>query len=567
MPLDAEFRHHLHELMVETSDELRDELNDHKRKLVWEAQQTHNSAAIPVAYSKASIHGYRTRVSATIARYLGALDTSGIDVDNSVEQEMLGLIGQLAGAHPSLSMPPGVKPPNLGSIQTAHKMELMRLGNSLQREAANRLREIKIKARRTRPAVSSATTMTRTEPFTIASVTKTLAELKALPVADQAMLLLRRLIQIEPQVRGTGGFSKHNLSMPNDPWGLAAGFPDSENEAVRLHLLGGPWTRLVNDGFLVDPRGHEFFLVSDEGRTASESSPLPAPDGNEIANHVDGIPSAFISYSWDTDEHKVWVLRLAEQLRAQGVNVILDQWHLTVGGNRTHFMESNIQNSDFVVIVCTPIYAQKANSRGGGVGYEAMIITSQLAQNILQNKFIPILRSGDWNDTSVPTWLGDKIGVDLRGDPYKQKEYERLLRTLHEAHDLAPPIGPRPAFATNKAEIIDNAVSALLEQEGQPTTASLAIATNRSSDEPQQSPVAYAWYEMKGTDDRIQAYVRPVGASGGLFSFETSAGERLFDQEEVVALRYLEFDRQQRHKGYVRMQTFNGYHRQSFLLP
>jgi TIR domain len=563
MPLDAEFRHHLHELMVETSDKLREELNEHKRKLVWDARQTHNSAAIPTAYSKASIHAYRTRVSATIASYLGALETFSIDVDNSIEQEMLGLIGQLTGAHPSLTMPPGVKPPNLSSIRTAHKMELMRLGNSLQREAANRLREIKIKARRTRPAVSSATTtMTRTEPFTIASVAKTLAELKALPVADQAMLLLRILVRIEQQVRSDGGFSKHNLSMPGDHWGLARGFPDSENEAVRLHLLGTPWTRLVNDGFLVDPRGHGFFLVSEEGRAASETRPLAASGEKDINKDADGIPSAFISYSWDSDDHKLWVRQLAEQLRIQGVNVILDQWHLKIGGDRTHFMESSIKTSDFVVIVCTPIYAKKANSRGGGVGYEAMVITSQLAQDILQLRFIPVLRAGEWTDSAIPVWLGGKIGVDLRGDPYKQEEYECLLRTLHKAHDPAPPIGPRPVFKTH---IIDNAVTALLEREGETTTPPLAIATNTGTDEPQLSPIAYAWYEKAGTNDRIQVYVRPT--SDQQFRFEPSAGEIVKGTETMVAQRYLTFDLELRQKGYTRMQTFNGSGGRAFNLP
>ena len=58
-------------------------------------------------------------------------------------------------------------------------------------------------------------------------------------------------------------------------------------------------------------------------------------------------------------------------------------------------MEESIGTSDFVLIVCTPDYATKANDRTGGVGYEAMIITSQLAQRIRQNKFIPVLRSGE----------------------------------------------------------------------------------------------------------------------------------------------------------------------------
>jgi hypothetical protein len=546
------------ELMVETSDKLRGELNEHKRTLLFEARQTHNSAAIPNAYSAASIHAYRTRVSATIATYLGALETFGIDVDDSVEREMLGLIGQLTGAHPSLSMPPGLKPSNLSAVQAAHKMELMRQGNSLQREAANRLREIKMKARRARPAVSSPLTMTRTEPFTIASVAKTLAELKALPIADQSTLLLRMLIQIEPQVRSSGGFSKHNLSMNGDPWGLARGFPSLENEAVRLHLLGTPWNRLVNDGFLVDPRGSAFFQVSDEGRVMNESRLLAAPEQKEMNKDANGIPSAFISYSWDSDDHKRWVRQLAEKLRAQGVNVILDQWHLKIGGDRTHFMESNIKTSDFVVIVCTPIYAEKANSRGGGVGYEAMVITSQLAQDILQLKFIPVLRSGQWTDSAIPVWLGGKIGVDLRGDPYDPKEYDYLLRTLHKAHDPAPPIGQRPAFS---AQIIDNAVTAL-GGEGSAATP----AANPTRDEPRRPPVAYAWYEMKGTSNRIQVYVRPA-ADGQSFIFEPSIGEILEGPEAAIEMKYLAFNLELHQKGYARTQTFNGTGGRSFNLP
>jgi hypothetical protein len=152
-----------------------------------------------------------------------------------------------------------------------------------------------------------------------------------------------------------------------------------------------------------------------------------------------------------------------------------------------------------VVIVCTPAYAAKGNKRDGGVGYEAMIVTSQLARNILQDKFIPVLRSGEWDDSAVPIWLQSKIGVDLRGDPYDRKQYDILIQGLHKAHDVAPPVGPRPIFAANKGDIVDNAVSVLLEQEGEPTTGSLAIATNPSSDEPLQSPIAYAWYEKKGT--------------------------------------------------------------------
>ncbi len=241
-------------------------------------------------------------MSATIASYLDGLDTFGVEVDDGVEQEMLAIIASSANVGPSLSLPPGLTPPNICAVQQAHKMEVSRIGNSLYREAANRLREIKVKSRRTRSATSYHPVMPRTEPFTIASVAKNLAELKALPVSDQAKLLLRMLIRIEPQIRSSGGFNKHNLLLPGDPWGLAAGFSASENEALRMHLLGAPWTQLVNDGSLVDPRGSGFFLISEEGQSTSTEA---GAQKNDMTVEPDGVPTAFISYSWETEDHRL----------------------------------------------------------------------------------------------------------------------------------------------------------------------------------------------------------------------------------------------------------------------
>ena len=41
-------------------------------------------------------------------------------------------------------------------------------------------------------------------------------------------------------------------------------------------------------------------------------------------------PKVFVSYSHDSDLHKGWVLTLATRLVANGVNVLLDQWDLTL---------------------------------------------------------------------------------------------------------------------------------------------------------------------------------------------------------------------------------------------
>ncbi len=65
-----------------------------------------------------------------------------------------------------------------------------------------------------------------------------------------------------------------------------------------------------------------------------------------------------------------------------------------MGADKLLFMEQSVAASNFVLIVCTPEYARKANCRQGCVGYEATIITAELAQSIQQNKFIPVLRHG-----------------------------------------------------------------------------------------------------------------------------------------------------------------------------
>jgi TIR domain len=154
-------------------------------------------------------------------------------------------------------------------------------------------------------------------------------------------------------------------------------------------------------------------------------------------------PLVFLSYSWDNEEHLNWVLDLATRLRQQdAVDVILDRWHLRPGMDRTAFMEQSVAGSDFVVLVCTPSYATRANARKGGVGYESTIITGDLAENLDTDRFIPVLRSGSW-DTAVPRWIKTRLGLDLTGEPYSEDEYRTLVQTLHRSLPDAPNLGQR----------------------------------------------------------------------------------------------------------------------------
>ena len=125
-------------------------------------------------------------------------------------------------------------------------------------------------------------------------------------------------------------------------------------------------------------------------------------------------PRCFISYSWDNDEHKDWVRCLATELQRNGVETRLDQWDTHPGMDVTNYMETCIRESDFVLLVCTPIFAQKANVGLGGVGYEKGIVTGEIfADAHSTKKFVPVLRKGNPRDY-LPSYLKSRMYIDFK---------------------------------------------------------------------------------------------------------------------------------------------------------
>ena len=152
-------------------------------------------------------------------------------------------------------------------------------------------------------------------------------------------------------------------------------------------------------------------------------------------------PKVFASYSHDSDEHKKWVLKFCTKLRQNGVDVSFDQWDLAAGDDIPLFMENAVKGSDRVLVVCTDIYVRKANAGVGGVGYERLIVTAQLTQNLGTNKFIPIIRQSS-TDEKTPTFLATRKHIDFTDDHTFDEKFEELL---HEIQDVPiirkPPLG------------------------------------------------------------------------------------------------------------------------------
>lgn len=168
------------------------------------------------------------------------------------------------------------------------------------------------------------------------------------------------------------------------------------------------------------------------------------------------MPRVFISYSWDSPEHRDWAAALASRLREDGVESVLDRWHTAPGDQLPAFMETAVRESDNVLIICTPRYKERSDRREGGVGYEGNVITAEVFARQNHRKFIPVLRQGD--DQAMPSWLLGSYFVDLRGEPYSEIHYNDLLSTLKGTRPQAPPVAnggtaePRVEAATPRLQ-------------------------------------------------------------------------------------------------------------------
>lgn len=161
--------------------------------------------------------------------------------------------------------------------------------------------------------------------------------------------------------------------------------------------------------------------------------------------------NVFISYSHDDEDHKLWVLKLASDLRVNGINAILDQWDASLGASLTQFMEQGFTETDRVLVVCTDNYIEKANNRVGGAGYEGAILTGELMISQDTKKFIPVIRDVS-HDRKVPLCLSGRLYIDFTNN----ENYQSLLKSLlHEIYDV--PLLEKPKLGKNPfAEAIND---------------------------------------------------------------------------------------------------------------
>lgn len=116
-------------------------------------------------------------------------------------------------------------------------------------------------------------------------------------------------------------------------------------------------------------------------------------------------------------------------------------------------------------MICTESYVRKADAGTGGVGYEAMVVTGELVQNLGTSKFIPILRQKS-SSCLLPKSVSTRFYLNFNEEQSFHEEFEKLLRELHNAPLISkPPLGKSP-FA--KSSPIAEAILAALVKVGSP---------------------------------------------------------------------------------------------------
>lgn len=173
-------------------------------------------------------------------------------------------------------------------------------------------------------------------------------------------------------------------------------------------------------------------------------------------------PKVFISYSHDSKEHQDSVLQLSNKLRSEGIDCILDQYEDSPPEGWPKWMDRNVKNSDFVLVVCTEIYYNRTmgtDEKGMGIKWESTLIYQQLYNAGANNtKFIPVyFNDGKFEHIPEPLQGATFYNVD------DLESYEKLYWRLRGVKTEKPELGKLRELPVKERKTLF--LSGLIDQE------------------------------------------------------------------------------------------------------
>lgn len=159
---------------------------------------------------------------------------------------------------------------------------------------------------------------------------------------------------------------------------------------------------------------------------------------------MDQRPTLFLSYSHDDKENMKWVRQLAYHLRVYGgVDVWLDQWSVSLGGNLADYMRKGLNETKMVLCVCTEEYVDKANQHEGDNSKEKNIISNINDDD--RKHVIPLIRRNP--NKVLPESLEGVFYQDFtHEDNYTICYWNLLDRIWDDDLRQIPPIGENPFY-------------------------------------------------------------------------------------------------------------------------
>lgn len=96
-------------------------------------------------------------------------------------------------------------------------------------------------------------------------------------------------------------------------------------------------------------------------------------------------------------------------------------------------MESMVSDADVkkVLMICDKGYVERANSREGGVGTEAQIISAKVYESVDQNKFAAIVVELDADGRPLlPHYMATRLYFDMSSDEAEATNFEKIIRWM-----------------------------------------------------------------------------------------------------------------------------------------
>ncbi|MBX4258546.1 toll/interleukin-1 receptor domain-containing protein [Clostridium estertheticum] len=165
-----------------------------------------------------------------------------------------------------------------------------------------------------------------------------------------------------------------------------------------------------------------------------------------------GNPKIFISYSWDDEEHKNWVLYLVRRLFDSGIETSIDVFETQNSTiNLYNMMLKNIKDKDHTILVLTENYADKADKLQGGVGFETNILIPYILENL--QKIILIMRSKGEKAKTIPFYLRGVHYIDFSDDTQIDNSFNELVHRIYKVDLIQKPkLGERPNLKSRVIE-------------------------------------------------------------------------------------------------------------------